>query len=259
MNFKATVSTCLAVTASMLVIFCTNGSAYSAEVSMAFGEKIPPYCFPETNTGIELDVIGEALAFRGHTLKPKYFPFARIPLEFKGRRVDAAMTDLGEDLTQDGGNYGNPAVIYDNVFITLKDRNLTIKQPKDLHGLTVISFVGAANRYPDWLQQVKKDGHYFEQNDQALQVLSLDKGKLDVVLSDRSIFKYFTLQLMRDQGLKPKPTVEQSFVKVNPLNYRPIFRDSKIRDDFNAGLKHLKETGRFNAIYKQYGVEAASK
>jgi len=223
----------------------------AADVSMAFGEKIPPFCFPETNSGIEVEVLGEALAYRGHVLKPRYYSFARIPVAFKAKEVDAAMTDLGQDLRPDGAHYGDPAVFYDNVFISLKDRNLVIRKPEDLKGLSVISFAGAARRYPDWLAAVQAEGHYYEQNDQALQVLTLDKGRYDLVLSDRNIFKYFTLQL-RQTGYKPKATTEHAFVRFNPLDYRPVFRDRKIRDDFNAGLKHLKETGRFQAIYQKY-------
>ncbi|MES2257886.1 MAG: ABC transporter substrate-binding protein [Pseudomonadota bacterium] len=225
--------------------------AQAADVLMAFGEKIPPFCFPESNSGIELEVISEALAVRGHLLKPKYYPFVRIPLAFKGHSVDAAMTDLGEDLRADGAYYGDPAVYYDNVFISLKERKLTIRKPEDLRGLTVLSFPGGARRYPDWLDEARKDGRYFEQNDQALQVLTLDKGRYDVVLSDRNIFKYFSLQL-KQQGHQLKPTVQQGFVKFNPMDYRPVFRDNKIRDDFNAGLKYLKESGRWQAIYQKY-------
>lgn len=226
--------------------------AQGADVRMAFGEKIPPFCFPETDSGIELEVMREALAFRGHVLKPRYFSFARIPVAFKARDVDAAMTDLGEDLTAWGAAYGDPAVFYDNVFISLTERKLDIRKPEDLRGLSVISFVGAAKRYPSWLNEVKKAGRYFEQNDQALQVLTLDRGRYDVVLSDRNIFRYFTLQLQLNKSFHPKPVVEQSFVKFNAQDYRPIFRDAKIRDDFNAGLKHLKDSGRFKAIYQRY-------
>lgn len=226
--------------------------AHAIEVTMAFGEKIPPFCFPENNTGIELEIIGEALAYKGHVLKPMYFSFGRIPWVFKNKLVAAAMTDLGEDLTKFGGNYGDPAVIYDNVFITLKKRGLVIKKPQDLNGLTVTSFQGAAKRYPEWLGPVKKAGNYFEQNDQALQVLTLNTGHYDVVLSDKNIFKYFTNQLKKENKLEPHPTEEHAFVKLNPMDYRPIFWDKTVRDDFNKGLKHLKETGRFQAIYDKY-------
>jgi polar amino acid transport system substrate-binding protein len=166
--------------------------------------------------------------------------------------VDAAMTDLGEDLAAWGAYYGNPAVFYDNVFITLKERRLSIRKPDDLQGLTVISFVGAARRYPEWLDAVRKAGRYYEQNDQALQVLTLDLGRYDVVLSDRNIFKYFTLQLKLNKSFKPKPITEHAFTRLNPMDYRPVFRDSAVRDDFNAGLKHLKDSGRFQAIYQKY-------
>lgn len=226
--------------------------ASAADVRMAFGEKIPPFCFPETNSGIELEIIGEALAYRGHTLKPMYFPFARVPVSFKSRVADAAMTDLGEDMTAEGGWYGDPAVLYDNVFISLRERHLHIRQPADLRGLRVIAFVGAVRRYPEWLGPVQRAGMYFEQNDQALQVLTLQKGRYDLVLSDRNIYRYFSQQLHQRTGLAVKPTVEHSFVKVNPRDYRPVFRDGRVRDDFNAGLKHLKETGRYNAIYQKY-------
>jgi len=36
------------------------------------------------------------------------------------------------------------------------------------------------------------------------------------------------------------------------MDYRPVFRDKQVRDDFNAGLKQLKETGRYKAIYERY-------
>lgn len=236
----------------LFACFTFLGKAFGAEVTMAFGEKIPPYCFPETNSGIELEVIGEALAYQGHTLKPKYYPFARVMLVYKTGAVDASMTDLGQNLETEGGFYGDPAVFYDNIFITLKERGIVIGKPEDLKGLTVISFVGAINRYPAWLESVKKEGHYFEQNNQELQVLTLIKGHYDVVLSDRNIFKYFTLKLQREKKLTPKLIQEHPFVKVNMMDYRPIFRSKQVRDDFNQGLKYLKNTGRFQAIYNKY-------
>ncbi|WP_199181107.1 substrate-binding periplasmic protein [Chromobacterium alticapitis] len=226
--------------------------AQAEPIIMSFGEKIPPFVFPETDSGIELEVIGEALAYRGHQLQPRYFAFARVPMAFKAHQVDAAMTDLGEDLRPYGGFYGDPAVLYDNVLITLKERRLTIHSPADLRGLSVIAFQGAAKRYPDWLSGVQSAGQYFEQNNQELQVLTLDAGHYDVVLCDRNIYRYFALQVEREQHRPLKPVEYHAFVKLNPLNYRPIFRSEKIRDDFNAGLRHLKDNGRYQAIYAHY-------
>jgi polar amino acid transport system substrate-binding protein len=237
------------VVCAAMFSFCTG---WAVEVSMAFGDRIPPFCFPETNSGIELEVIGEALAYRGHTLKPYYFPLARVPIALKAGKVDAAMTDAGEDMRAVGAFYGDSAVVYENVLYSLSERNLKIRTPSDLNGLTVIAFQGASKRYPQWLGPVADAGHLVEQNNQAIQVRTLDIGRYDVVLSDRTIFRYFSLQMQRETGQTPKPVTEHEFVTLNPDNYRPLFRDVKIRDDFNAGLKHLKATGRFRQIFEKY-------
>jgi polar amino acid transport system substrate-binding protein len=230
-----------------------GAAAKGLTVRMAFGEKIPPFCFPQTASGIEVDVFREALALRGHTLEPLFFPFARVPLEFKAGTVDATMTDLGQDLTQYGGHHGDTAVVYDNVLITLRERALKLRQPRDLDGLRVVSFPGALSRFPAWLEPVRAAGHYSEINDQAVHVRLLMLGRCDVVLSDRTIFRYFVKQAAREPaGPALRPVVEQDFTQVNPLDYRPVFRSTAVRDDFNAGLRLLKANGRFQAIYDRY-------
>lgn len=234
-----------------LLLAC-NTSSLAATVVMAFGEKIPPFCFPESDSGIELEVIGEALAFRGHHLEPRYFPLARVPLSFRQGEVDAAMTDLGQDLAAAGAHYGEPAVLYHNVFVSLKGRGLTIKTPADLKGLSIVAFPGAVQRYPEWLAGSQQDGLYFEQNNQELQVLGLNKARYDLVLSDTNIFRYFELLLERTTLFKAKTVQLHQFAEEDPQNYRPVFRDPQIRDDFNAGLEHLKTSGRYQAIYDHY-------
>ena len=96
-----------------------TGFASAKEVLMAFSQEIPPYIFQKQNKGIEIDIISAALAVKGHTLKPLYFPLGRIPIAFTSNLVDAAMGDMGVNLEPKGGFYANPAVIYNNVFITL--------------------------------------------------------------------------------------------------------------------------------------------
>jgi polar amino acid transport system substrate-binding protein len=235
----------------LLALCCALPVATNAqEVVMAFGEKIAPFCFPESDSGIELEVIGEALAFKGHSLRPRYYPLARVPLEFKMAHVDAAMTDLG--FGAQGGYFGDPAVLYDNVLVTLSQRALKISQPEDLNGLVVVAFPGALKRYPEWLTAVDQAGHYFEQNNQELQVTGLNKGRFDVVLSDKNIYRYFELQLTRNNLLRAKAVDLHSFTEADPNDYRPVFRSQQVRDDFNAGLVQLKASGRYQAIYDSY-------
>ena len=234
------------------VLCSSTGIVHGADVLMAFGNRIPPYCFPETDSGIELEVIGESLAYRGHKLIPRYYPFARLPLAYRQGHVEAIMTDLGEDLTAVEGYYGDPAVWYDNVFITLKERSILIKKPEDLNELSVISFQCALKRYPKWLDPVEAAGNYDAINDHKLQVLTLEKGRFDVVLSDRNIFRYYSAKIQKEEGIPLKPIQEHEFTSLDLMDYRPVFRNKNIRDDFNAGLKHLKKTGRYQIIYNKY-------
>lgn len=157
----------------ILLVSLLSLNLYAAEVNMAFGQSIPPFSFSDTDTGIEIEIIGAALAVHGHTLKPSYMPLARVPLAFKQGKFDAAMTDLGQDMQALGAFYGDPAVIYDNVFISLEERNLTINSPEDLAGLSIVSFQGAYKRYPKWLMTGKDNGLYAENFKQENQVLSL--------------------------------------------------------------------------------------
>jgi len=175
-------------------------TADAAEVAVGFGDHIPPFCFPQTSSGIEVEIFREALAYRGHTIKPQFYPMKRIAAAFAKRDVDAAMMDSGIDLTPFGGIYAQPAVVYDNIFISLSSRHLKIKSPSDLKGLTVIAFPGALERYPEWLQPVKAAGNYVELNDQYSQVKALEAGHYDLAVSDRYIFRYHLSLLHKEQG-----------------------------------------------------------
>ncbi|WDE14443.1 ABC transporter substrate-binding protein [Thalassomonas haliotis] len=219
---------------------------------MAFSLDIPPYIFEQYNKGIEIDIIAAALTHKGHTLRPLYFPLGRIPIAFQNNLVDAAMGDMGIDLTPHGGFYADPTVIYDNVFISLKKNNLTINGPADLDNLTIISFQGAEKRYPQWLKKPFEEKRFYGISDQLTQVKLLNLERYDLVLSDRYIFKYFVKQLKYEDNIQVNQVDEHHFAEIDPLDYRPVFRSQQIRDDFNFGLKKLKESGEFQAIYDHY-------
>jgi polar amino acid transport system substrate-binding protein len=233
---------------STLIASIANGKV----VVMAFSQEIPPYIFEKNNTGIEIDIISSSLEFKGHTLKPLYFPLGRVPIAFSHNLVDAAMGDMGVNLALKGGFYADPAVIYDNVFITLKSKDISITSPSDLDSLHVVSFQGAENRYPNWLQKVVAERRFFGVSDQFTQVKLLYLGRYEVVLCDRYIFKHIVNQLKLTDDFEVMEVDEHTFINVDPADYRPVFRDKQIRDDFNLGLKKLKESGEYQKIYDRY-------
>lgn len=234
-----------------LFIFTTS-LLNAKEVRVGFGEKLPPFVIPETNSGIEVEIVSEALAYRGHKLIPIYLPMGRIAISFKNKKVDVVMIDVGENLNIFGGFYGEAPVLYDNYFITLKQKNIKIKKPEDLKGLRINSFVGALKRYPEWLNEIGKTNLYSEKNDQSTQALLLNFERVDVVLSDINIYKYYAGQSKPNPRFKNLPVDFHPFTKANPTHYQLVFSDSKLRDDYNLGLKELIKKGRIKEIYKHY-------
>lgn len=230
---------------------CVLRPVIADEVRMAFGEKLPPYILPETHSGIEIDIIKEALAYRGHKLIPEFLPMARLTITYKNKNVDALMMDVGEPVAEKDGHYSDIPVVYQNTFITLKKRKIIISKPSDLKGLLINGFVGAEKRFPEWLSLPSKTNNYFEKSDQSLQVQQLLLGRIDVALSEPNIFKYYYLQTKTNNDFSSEIEIHQ-VIKENPLNYRPVFRSKKIRDDFNIGLKALKKSGRIQEIYGRY-------
>lgn len=239
--------------ALLSILLALAGAAHGASVSMAFGDNLPPYIMAQDHSGIEIEVVREALAFRGHALRPQYMPMGRIPFSFIEGKVDAIMIDVGENMEPYGGHYGEPPVIYDNVLITLKRRKLKLLKPADLKGLNIMAFVGAARRYPEWLQGLSRSREYAERNNQAVQPLLLALGRYDAVLSDRTIFQYYSaLQQRADPQFVAPAVDEHALTPPDPRDYRPVFRDAAVRDDFNAGLEQLRKSGRYKAIYDKY-------
>lgn len=221
-------------------------------ITMAFAESIPPYSFPEKDAGIELDIIRESLAYKGHKLEAKYFPLARIPVAFMADDVNASMTDLGENMKAKGGYYGNPAVIYQNTLISLDERDLKVELPQDAEGMRVISFQGAKIRYPEWDFHISKNGRLQESASQKVQVKMLLAGRVDLVLSDVSIFKYYARRTMGSGRLANNKFRIHYVFHEDVEDYRPVFKSRAIRDDFNLGLESIKRSGRFEAIYDHY-------
>jgi polar amino acid transport system substrate-binding protein len=134
----------------------------------------------------------------------------------------------------------------------LKKRSILIEKPQDLDSLTVASFQGAEKRYPTWLKKVKNENRFYGVGDQLTQVKLLNFERYDVVLSDRYIFMYFSKQLKFINTLEINEVDEHKVIIANIDDYRPVFRSKKIRDDFNSGLKKLKDSGEFQKIYEKY-------
>lgn len=223
---------------------------FSKELKTIFSYSTPPYVFKD-GSGIVYTLTEESLKEKGHTIKPVFVNIGRGFKMFKNGQVDA--TSIIKKNSGLEAHYSDHYMQYHNAAITLEKNNIKIKTIKDLGNYHVTAFQNA-NKFlsKEFSSSInKKDKKYMELADQKQQVHMLLKGRTQVAVMDRHIFKYYKNLLINEK--KVPNNINITFHELfPPTKYRAAFNDPKIRDDFNEGLKKLKENGRYDEIYDFY-------
>jgi len=209
---------------------------------------LPPYVIQESNNGIEVDIVRNVLEKEGYSLQLDYVPFARLAENLAGKKDDCVLT-ISEASGVKDVYYSDSHITYQNVVVTLKSKNFKIASVADLAGLRVVAF-GDAPTYlgGDFAAMAKANGKYSEIADQSNQVKFLFLGRADAIVMDVNIFKYFRRSI-KDADVGADVVISQIFP---PTAYKVAFADKSIRDKFNAGLKQLKASGGYSAIFDKY-------
>ncbi len=232
--------------------------ACAREIRVGIGFALAPYVIRNGNTGLEVEVIREALALAGHTAKFVYLPNLRLPVAYAQDVVDCVAVNSAYDVQSDSGRKGfhsATTVLYQNFAITTEACRCDIRSVNDLASRKVLGF-NNAKKYlgPEYAAIVGKNKLYSELSDQSLQVRMLYTGRVQVVVSDKLIFLWW-----RSKMIKMFP--EESNGLSQPLVFYPIFpsaprqvtfSDSADRDAFNAGLAQLKKSGRYQVLLDKY-------
>lgn len=173
-----------------LIVICGVALRVDAKtLKVAVGSSIPPYVIGGENRGIEFDILKEALALQGYKMQPVYVPLTRTLHLLENGRVDGVMSTGRTGLP---GCYTDSHITYWNLAITLKDRNIRLKDIADLQGKRVLSFQNAKDYLgADFRQMADANPYYREIADQSLQIKLLFTRRTDVVVADRYIFEWF--------------------------------------------------------------------
>jgi len=232
----------------LILLLVALGS--SKEYKLVFSESTPPYVFKD-GSGIVQTIVKEALAYKGHTVSPVFINIGRGFELFKYGYVD------GSTIIQKSSGlrafYSVDYMQYHNAVFALKKNHYAIQKLDDVRDYHLIGFQNA-NKYlgKNFGKTALSMGkRYSELADQKQQVYMLFKGRTDIVAMDRHIFKFYRNELIREGKIDPKEQFDL-FELFEPTKYQTAFKDKKSRDDFNEGIRHLKETGRYDEIYRDY-------
>lgn len=223
-----------------------QGAAQVVHVGM--GLPKPPYIMESGSAGLDYDIAKQALAAAGYKLVVQSLPQARALVMLRAGQLDG-MLSITEGI---GGQdyFTDPYIVYQNVAITLSSRNLELRQIEDLAQYSVAAFQNAGMVLGERYGKVAASHpRYKEFPTQITQDKLLYMGRVDVVVGDHLIFRHYISKL------EPHIDVTQAvtYHRIFPESPRQaVFRDARVRDGFNAGLKMIRANGTYDAIAKQY-------
>lgn len=225
--------------------------AHAREVVLSVGQSMPPYVIRSENRGLEVDIVREALKLAGHSSRVCFAPLARVPDLLREGMADAALT-MNRETAIEAECLSDSHIFYHNVAISLKEDRLKIQQPADLRGKSVSAFQRADLRlgrgFAEVIPWMKS---YSETANQMIQLNLLFSGRVDVIIIERHILKALLKATPESDMVDlSRPYVVHDIFE--PTEYRVGFNDAQLCDDFNAGLKQLRKSGRYDELVAEY-------
>lgn len=236
----------------LLALLLAFGEARGAEpaLTVAISIDVPPYVMKKATSGLEVDVIREALP--DHQVRFVQMPYAELQTAVPSKRAEVAagVRKFGDD----GVHYSADFATFENVAIAKKAAGLRIDGVGDLAGHRVLAWQDAYRELGPEFERLFAPGaaqreSYVEVGDQREQVRMFWSAEADVLVIDRVVFDYFSAELGHSTA---DATLHWIFPPVT--NFRVGFADASRRDAFDAGLARLCASGRYAELLARYRI-----
>jgi polar amino acid transport system substrate-binding protein len=227
--------------------FCVPNLA-AETLRIGFGSHKPPYIFENEQRGLEYEIIIAALNSANFQVpQPYYAPMERLHLRLQRGELDGIATTQEDD---GGAFYSDVYIEYHNVLVALAKRQLPIHSIADLANYSISSFQRARFFFgPEFQAMAEHNPRYREEPRQINRNRLLYAGRIDLVIADRRIFRYFN-SMVDDQVDVTQAITLYPLFPATP--YQLGFRLAAHRDRFNQGLKRIRETGEYQRIEQKY-------
>ncbi|MGL1936101.1 MAG: transporter substrate-binding domain-containing protein [Fibrobacterales bacterium] len=211
--------------------------------------SVEPYINSSDGTGFETDIVKEIFTSEGYTVTFDYQPLHRTKYSFKAGSIDGVMTIQSYYPETEGAFFSDEYITYHNFIITLQSSHSKINTISDLKDMSIVAFQQAHLAFGnEFTEMTKANQDYAEKANQKNQVAMFFAKRIDAILMDTLIFNYYRQQLTQ-YSTEQKITYHDLF---ESSNFRMAFREEKVRDAFNRGLKKIKKSGRYKAIIRSY-------
>lgn len=239
---------------AILFLFGVFNSYGQDKVRVAFGDALAPWVIPDTNSGITVDIITEALTPLGYEVVPYYYPYSRRVNSYKFDLVDVVSdmnmhTMRAEELV---GYFTGPVYEYQNYLISLSENKFDFASLADVGDRSLISWQGALDHLgKEYKDLMSKHPNYKETHDQSLQVKMLFLKRYEVAQMDLQIFNYYRHQISLSKEVDTSVKVDMfPVLGASPNGF--LFKDKKLMDIFTKRIAELKLSGEYQKIIQRY-------
>ncbi|WP_158972492.1 ABC transporter substrate-binding protein [Paraglaciecola sp. L3A3] len=239
----------------ILLTFLLNSTFAQAEtIKVAVRWSKLPYINSDDNSGFELEIINEVFNKLGYQTKYSYSPYEDAIHMVKHGQADLALT-LNNHSSVVPEFLSDVYITYQNVGLTLKRKNIKIKQIQDLSQLSIIGFQSANKALgKDFTDMVNSNSLYIEMADQRKQVELFLQGQVDAIILDINIFDYLSSELRGSNQLN-NVDIHPLF----PLNpYRAGFTDKLLKQKFNQELQKYLASSQYQTLKEKYKIKQIS-
>lgn len=220
------------------------------QLTVAAGNSMPPYVIPASQNGIALERLRAALSSENIELD--------LVFGSNADNLNAYQTGIAEAMLvapmDSSGLFitRTPIAQMQNVAISLKP--LPLQQISDLKPYRIGAFSLAHRMLPQPFAETAADSpEYREYPRQLEQVTSLFSGDNDVLVMERSIFRYYFSQLRQLDPGNPAYQQKPRYYPLFPTSLRHTgLSDPSMRDKLDRGLKRLQQSGEYDRIRERY-------
>lgn len=239
----------------LLLSIFIPANIYAAPLKVAFGETRPPYLFEEGKklSGIEFDIIREALLLAGHTINYNQLP---------NKRLHLAITKMNYDVAVGVLDYF--PLLYSSEYMEVKtyavakaSKGVKLASIKDLSTYSVGAFPSAwINSGEEYKKMFAPDAkgnfgaNYSEPLSSETRSKMFWRDRFDVVITNKVTFQYYKKSLANSLDTSADVIYYDLFKE--DLKFKVIFKDEKIRDSFESGLSQLRRSKRYLRIFQYY-------
>jgi len=223
---------------------------FAEDIVVAFSPHKPPYVIGKEVRGLEIDIVREALALEGLTLKVDFFDRRYLRQAIKFDRTDAA---AGLKVADDDLYYSDAYIGFQNTIISRADDNIKLNSIADLKGHRFAAWRGANQVLGNEFNEASGNGTspaYLEYDNQLIQNKMFWSHRIDLLVIDQFVFNWYQQRLSDSFITTDQITIHP--LLPNKMLYHIGFKTKKIQKLFNSGLSKLKQFGRYDEIRAEY-------